>query len=375
MAKRTSDIVNDLLAFEEPVAYTKADLLSSGSTLVNLAVTGDATGCFIKGTYTLLIGASGAGKTWLGLTCFAEALRNDEFLNYRLIFDNAEHGALMDIEKFFGAKVRERCEPPCVRNGEPVYSTLITEFGFSIFDAIDAAKKPNGRPFIYVLDSLDSLSSKEEREKFDKKRKKRFATKKEQDEIAADYGDGKAKWLSRNLRAVCHGLRETKSILIIINQERDKIDAGHFESKDTHAGGRALKFYAATQMWAKLGSSIKRQVRGQKLAVGINARVRCPKNRADGKDRTVAFPIYYDYGMDDIGSCIDWLLLFKCWKKTPNSSEFDTGLDFDGKYSKTRDLISHIEENDLEGELRMVMQREWAKVEKELEDPRKKRYD
>lgn len=380
MAKSTEEIKEDLaaLAFEQP-PFTQQDLLSTGSTILNLALTNSKNGGFIKGTYSLVIGASGSGKTFLCLTCFAEAMRNPNFANYRIIFDNAEHGALMDIEKFFGKAVKERCEPPAVRDGAPRYSEVIEDFTYNVFDAID-----DGRPFIYVLDSIDALSSKDEGKKFEAKRKARWKSKSEQAKIAGDYGDGKAKHLSRHLRRIMAGLRDRKSILIIINQERDNIDAGLFESKKTHSGGRALKFYAASQLWADMGKAIQKEVRGKKMKVGIQSRVRVPKNRADGKDRTVSFPILYDYGIDDLRACVDWLVEYKGWETKPKTAIINTGDDFPnpkppknapkGAWSNAKALIKHIEDEGAEEELRMVVQREWIKLERELQEERKKRY-
>ena len=137
--------------------------LSSGSTMVNLACSGRSIGAFIKGHYYFFVGDSDSGKTWLCLTCLAEACLNPAFKEYRLIYDATEHGAIMDWERFFGSRLAKRVEPPRMVKGEPIYSETAQDFYYHVSDAIDA-----GIPFIYILDSQDALSSKEEIDKFKK---------------------------------------------------------------------------------------------------------------------------------------------------------------------------------------------------------------
>ena len=58
------------------------------------------------------MGDSTAGKTWLSFSLFAEACLNGAFAKHRLIYDDVEGGALMDVRKYFGASVADRVEPP-----------------------------------------------------------------------------------------------------------------------------------------------------------------------------------------------------------------------------------------------------------------------
>jgi len=76
--------------------------------LLNLACTGNPNGGFFKGHYFQIVGDSTSGKTFLSLTCLAEANINKHFEDYRFIFDDGEGGALMDLTKFFGAGVADK---------------------------------------------------------------------------------------------------------------------------------------------------------------------------------------------------------------------------------------------------------------------------
>ncbi len=325
-----------------------------------MACTGNPFHGFSKGHYFFLVGDSISGKTFLSLTCLAEASQNPHFDHYRFIYDNGEDGALMDIEKFFGKKLAKRLEPPSRENGKPLYSLTVEDFYFHVDDAIQEEQ-----PFIYVLDSMDSLTSRQEGEKFEEVKE---AVRKGR-QVSGSYGDGKAKINSANLRRVLGGLRSTGSILLVLNQTRDNLGFG-FEKK-TRSGGHALRFYACIEIWSSVHSKITKTVRGKKRQLGIYSKVQIKKNRITGRERTVIIPIYHSYGIDDIGSCIDYLVEEGYWKGKGSkiqASEFD----FVGSREK---LVELIEEKGAEKDLRCLVGDVWRDVEKECELKRKKRYE
>jgi len=350
-------------AAEPPIK--REDLLSTGSSLLNLACTGNIAGGLVKGRYIIFTGDSSSGKTFFILTCFAEACRNQQFANHRLIFDDAEDGALMDKARYFGAAVAARIEPPRRdKDGTAIYSETIDDFYFHVDDAIE-----DGRPFIYVVDSMDVLSSGQEQKKFQERkvfaRRPRAGGK----APAGDYGDGKAKRNSAGLRGVISGIRGTENILIIVSQTRDNIENFTYETK-TRSGGRALKFYAMLEIWTSIKKGLKRTVRGEEMKVGVIVKAAIKKNRISGKEWEVEVPIYYSYGIDDIGSMVDYLVKFKHWKDndgTINAEDFD----FVGKRDK---LIRKIEEDELEKDLKAIVAEVWKDIEEAADLKRKPRY-
>ena len=352
-----------LLTKRAKPALSKENAISTGSTLLNLACTDHPAYGFRKGGYYYLVGDSTSGKTWLSLSCFAEAASNPAFKDYRFIFDDVEGGALMNVEHYFGKEVARRMTLPAVVDGIPVCSDTVEDFYYNITDALKV-----GKPFIYVLDSQDALDSHAAGEKFEKRKE---AHRKGVDS-AGSYGDGKAKIHSENIRHVLSGLRKTGSILIIIGQTRDNLGMG-FEQK-TRAGGRALRFYANLEIWTSLALKIKKSVRGKDRTIGVNCQAEVKKNRVTGKvgkDRIVKIPIYYDYGIDDIGSCVDYLVAEKHWKKNGQRIEADELL-FTGLRTK---LIQYIEEEGLEHQVRKITGKLWRTIEEECHLPRKKRYE
>jgi hypothetical protein len=337
-------------------------MLSSGSTILNLACTGNARGAFLMGHYYYMVGDSVSGKTWLTLSALAEASINKHFDNHRFIYDGSEYGALMDIRKFFGLKMAERMETPGVDGeGAPIYSQTIEDFYFNVDDALG-----DDRPFVYILDSMDALSSDYEGKKFDERKKaKRKGT-----EAKGDYGDGKAKINSGGIRRILSKLQNTDSILIVVGQTRDNVGGGLFEPSKVHSGGHALKFYATLQLWSSMGGKLKKTVNNKPRQIGIKAKIALKKNRITGRERTVEIPIYHSFGIDDLGSCIDYLVDEGHWKKTKNTiGAKELGLEQTRGY-----LIKSIEEQELEMDLRETVSDVWQAIDEACSLKRKSRY-
>ena len=349
--------------------FQEKDLLSTGSTLLNLACSGSINGGLCKGRYFWMVGDSSSGKTMLTLTILAEASINPSFDNYDLIYDDVEGGALMDVEQFFGKKLAERLSPPFWIEDTPDYSRTAEDFYFGLDSRLTDVESGEAKPFIWILDSMDALSTKYEGEKFAEKKKAWEEEKKPK----GDYGDGKAKINSTWIRSVVPRLRDTGSILVILSQTRDNINASMFESSSTHAGGRSLKFYAAWQLWSSLGKAITKQVKGKNRQLGIVSRIAIKKNRLTGRETTgdtvVQVPIYHSFGIDDIGSCVDYLVEEGHWAGSGNvhAAEFD----FKGRRER---LIRMIEEDEAELELKSIVKKVWTEIQQACIVDRKNRY-
>ena len=169
---------------EDPVP--PQEFVSFGSTLLNLAVSGKSQNGLQKGTYCLLVGGSDSGKTWLGLSVMAEACYQENFQNYRMVYNGPEDGAQMDIQQCFG-KLADKLE--LLTPGEGA-STSPEEFWDHLEDCVKAG------PCIYLLDSMDALVPRDDSEQVVKERKAREAGK----DAGGTYGMAKAKINSQRLR-------------------------------------------------------------------------------------------------------------------------------------------------------------------------------
>jgi len=360
--KKAEQIRKELLYRPVVPKLSESDFVSTGSTLLNLCCTDKPFFGFAKGCYHHLVGDSASGKTFLSLTCLAEAALNPEFDSYRFIYDNSENGAFMDVERFFGKRVLERMEPPRIdeKTNLPVFSSSVEEFYYHVDDAVQV-----GKPFIYILDSMDALSSTEEMEKFSEQKNAYRKGK----TVSGSYNVSKAKQNSANLRKVVSSLRKTGSILLIISQTRQNLGFG-FEKK-TRAGGDALLFYADLEIWSSVREKIRKVIKGKPRQIGIRCQLQIKKNRFTGRERSCIIPIYFSYGIDNIGSCIDFLIEEGHWKK--KTGGIIDAVDF-GIQDTREKLIRQIEKSNREAELIKLTGKVWREIEEECEVKRKRRY-
>tara|TARA_R100000329_G_scaffold142408_2_gene125825 strand:+ start:3031 stop:4095 length:1065 start_codon:yes stop_codon:yes gene_type:complete len=340
------------------------DYLSSGSTMLNLAVTDTPWGFVAKGMYLFLVGDSDSGKTFLSLTCLAEAAQNPHFDNYRFILDNVEGGAIMNLRKFFGSKMADRLEPPKVdADGLPITSQTVEEFYYNLDDALAHEK-----PCIYILDSMDALSSVQETDTFGEN-KKRFQGGKEG---KGSYGDGKAKANASGIRQALAKIRATGSILLVINQTRDKLNAMPFGPTKTKSGGHALDFYASVRLWSSIKGPIYKTIDATKHAIGNTIKVKVSRTRFTGKKTAIEIPIYPSYGIDDTCSCIDYLVNVHKWKMSGQKID---ATDFGLTVNKAK-LMTEIESKPgWRTKLQKLTGEEWTKVQRKASLNRNPRYE
>lgn len=350
-------IADTLKALKQGVAgerkLTSKDFVSSGCTALNKAITGKAGRGYAKGSYTLVVGDSSAGKTFLALTALAEASVNPNFDDYLLVYDaTTEDGAQMDIGRMFGPKLAERLIV--------VRSNTAQEFYYNLDNFLKRKK-----PIIYVCDSENGLDSDAAEDKFQKQKKAHETGK----DVPGSYGDGKAKIHSENLRRVCSKLTQTESILIVLSQTRDNIDPFSFETK-TRAGGRALKFYAQVEYWISVRENLKKSVHGKPRQIGILSQIKVKKTRYTGKVREASVFIYYSVGVDDIGSCITYLIDEGHW--TGNKTQV-TAPEFKFK-GEIAGLIAKIEERNMQKDLSALVSEVWDEIESKCAVERKPKY-
>lgn len=341
--------------------------LSTGSTLLNLACTGRPDVGYVPGNYYYFVGDTNSGKTFVTLTSMAEAAKNPSYDAYAFVFDNVEKGAQMNLGRYFGKKMAARLTSPCVRGGVPSCSDRVEDFYLNLDAAVSAS------PCIYVLDSADALSSTDEEKKFLELKK---AAKKQPGEdgekVKGSYGDGKAKKNSAFLRQMLGPLDRTGSILIVIGQTRDNIDKFSFETR-TRSGGRALSFYAQTEVWSSVRQKLTKEVRGEKRHIGNVCEFHVKRSRYTGHEARVQVPIYFTAGIDDVGSCVDYLVKEKHWGKAEKGGRISADdLEFTGSREA---LVHHIEDNNLEQAVRGLVAHVWMEVESESGVERKRRYD
>jgi len=331
---------------KKPVKKRRTDLVPTGSTLLNLALSGEPDGGYRIGRITNLIGDWHSGKTWLFWQSMAEVVRDKKFDKYSIYYDAAEGATDIPVVDLFGKKILR------VDTGKK--SISLEDFFGNIFGLIEKDK-----PFIYCLDSLDSIFANEQKKKAIEDVGKR--------EIPSE-----PRVFNSILRRIHEGIDRTNSVLFVISQTRRAIGVV-FGSQQRRAGGDALHFHSWHELWLSIRSQLKKRVRGKERGVGILVKIRVEKNKITGKRQMVQIPLLTDFGLDETGSLIDWMVTEeKIWgtKKEGRNTVIET--DF-GTMPREK-LIEYIEDNGLENDLRKRVIEEWRGIEEDSKTNRKKRY-
>ena len=277
---KDSDQVAFFLDGRESTPTDFTDFVSTGATMLDVAISNRPNGGIAVGRITELTGLEGSGKSLIG----AQLIANTQL--------RGGVGVLIDTETAVNA---EFFKAVGIDMNKLVYVQLQTVE--EIFDAItviieSVRKDPKKRDKIVtiVVDSVAAASTKKEME--------------------ADFGkDGyatdKAIIISKAMRKITGLLGRERIALVFTNQLRQKMNAMAFSDPWTTSGGKAIAFHASTRLRLSLLGKISNS-NGDVIGVKVKANV--VKNRLGPPHRMAEFEIYFNRGIDDLGS---WLKVLK----------------------------------------------------------------
>lgn len=274
---------------EEETPSDLTDFVSTGCSILDLAVANRPHGGIAFGRITELNGLEGSGKSLLA----AHLMANVQQLGGVAVLIDTETAMNNDFFDAVGVSRKDNWVYAFLDTVEDIFATVE-----SIIETVRSSSKD--RPVIIVIDSLAGASTKQEMASdFDKQG---FAT-------------GKAILVSQALRKITSTIGKQKIALVITNQLRQKLNAPAFSDPYTTSGGKALAFHASTRIrLSQIGKIYKKaadagegESKSDKEVVGVKIKAQVTKNRLGPPLRSAEFDIYFDRGIDNYGSWLKFL--------------------------------------------------------------------
>ena len=321
----------------------KVEFFTSGSTMLNLALTGLAKCGWPRARVSNIVGDGSSGKTLLALDLIFWFLKTiystqskifGKVKKAKVIYNNGEGVMDFPLKRMYGEKLEKMVDWR--------RSKTIESVGRDFLEEAYALKK--GECLLYIVDSWDSFRSIHDSK-----------IKKEKDEdIVKGYNLKKQQFAWQFFADVCDIIEDNKidATLIIISQTKLKIGVS-FGKKQYRSGGDALNFYTHLVPWIRVVKKLSKQRLGEHRVYGTLCGVNVERSKVGPAFNTQEFVVIRNHGISDVIAMANYLHKHKIkkWK----------GLETDEKnWTK---FAAEINKRGLKEKLIQKVERIWNRVE------------
>ena len=278
--------VHFLGAEETPTDLT--EWVSTGSTLLDIAISNRPDGGFPVGRIVELQGLEASGKSLI----MAHALANTQKKGGLAVYIDTENALSEDFLRAIGVNVNDMLYIP-LETIEDIFEAIE-----NIIESIRKTSKD--RLVTIVVDSVSAATTKIEQDAdFDKD----------------GWATSKAILMSKAMRKITNTIGKQRVLLLCASQLREKMGV-MFGDKYTTSGGKALGFHASCRIRLKPIGKLKSGSGATEQIIGVQTEAQVIKNRMGPPFKKAEFDVYFDSGIDDVNS---WLKLLKNYGRISGS--------------------------------------------------------
>jgi recombination protein RecA len=255
-----------------------AEWVSTGSSMLDLAISNRPHGGLPTGKFIELSGAEATGKSLFCAQLIAETQRRGGLS----VFFDSEFSVSKEFWQALGINVRNVNYVPFVTLEE-----LFTKLEL----CIGAFRKADKNRLLTVfIDSIAQASIESEMES---------------EHGVTGYNTGKSQIIGKALRKITGLISRQKVLVVFTNQVRYNMNAGPFGEKWIVPGGKALPHASSVRIrFANIG---KIKDPKTKDVIGMECQAQVIKNRCGPNYRAAQFEIHYDSGIQDLASWLESL--------------------------------------------------------------------